>query len=132
VLTGARQTGKTTLARHSFADYAYLAIDDSVQSANLMKPTFSQWQTLYPYAVLDEIQKESRLINSIKATYDRFPNIRYLLLGSNQFLLMEKVKYNINISLRDFEIIAANGRDFALNHYSPKKVAERLLETCNI
>jgi hypothetical protein len=57
VLTGARQTGKTTVARHSFADYVYLAIDDPVQCAGLVKFTSSQWQTFYPQAVLDEIKK---------------------------------------------------------------------------
>jgi glycosyltransferase involved in cell wall biosynthesis len=29
------------------------------------------------------------------------------------------------------EKIAANGRDFALRHYSPKKIAERLLKIYN-
>jgi predicted AAA+ superfamily ATPase len=95
VLTGARQTGKTTIARRGFADYVYLAVDDSVQCANLVKLTSSQWQTFYPQAVLDEIQKEPALINSIKSTYDGFSNTRYLLLGSSQFLLMEKVKESL-------------------------------------
>lgn len=95
VLTGARQTGKTTIARHSFADYAYLAIDDSVQCSSLMKLTASQWQNFYPYAVLDEVQKEPALIDHIKATYDQFADTRYLLLGSSQFLLMEKVRESL-------------------------------------
>jgi predicted AAA+ superfamily ATPase len=95
VLTGARQTGKTTAARHSLSDYVYLAVDDPVQCANFVKLTASQWQTFYPQAVLDEIQKEPVLINSIKSTYDRFPETRYLLLGSSQFLLMEKVKESL-------------------------------------
>jgi predicted AAA+ superfamily ATPase len=95
VLTGARQTGKTTIARHSFANYTYLAIDDPVQCSSLMKLTASQWHTFYPKAVLDEVQKEPTLIDSIKATHDLFMDTRYLLLGSSQFLLMEKVKESL-------------------------------------
>ena len=95
VLTGARQTGKTTIARHCFADYPYLQIDDLVQSNELLKLTASQWSTFYPKAILDEVQKASQLIDSIKATYDQFPDTRYLLLGSSQFLLLEKVRESL-------------------------------------
>ena len=95
VFTGARQTGKTTIARHGFSDYVYLAIDDFVQSRELLKLTAQQWKTLYAKAVLDEVQKEPALIHSIKATYDQFPDTRYLLLGSSQFLLLEKVRESL-------------------------------------
>jgi predicted AAA+ superfamily ATPase len=95
VLTGARQTGKTTIARHSFADYVYLAVDDPVQCSNFMKLTAAQWHKFYPNAVLDEVQKEPTLIDSIKAAHDLFKDTRYLLLGSSQFLLMEKVKESL-------------------------------------
>jgi predicted AAA+ superfamily ATPase len=95
ILTGARQTGKTTLARHCFADYTYLAVDDPVQVSSFLKLTSSQWHTFYPHAVLDEVQKKTALIDSIKATHDQFADTRYLLLGSSQFLLMEKVKESL-------------------------------------
>jgi predicted AAA+ superfamily ATPase len=95
VLTGARQTGKTTIARHCFSDYTYLAVDDLVQCSNLLKLTSSQWHAFYPHAVLDEVQKELALIDSIKSTHDQFADTRYLLLGSSQFLLMEKVKESL-------------------------------------
>lgn len=95
MLTGARQTGKTTNVRHCFADYVYLAVDDLVQRSNLLKLTAAQWHTFYPHAVLDEVQKEPALIDSIKSAYDRFDDTRYVLLGSSQFLLMEKVKESL-------------------------------------
>jgi predicted AAA+ superfamily ATPase len=83
------------IARHSFADYNYLAVDDPVQAGSIMKLTSQQWYTFYPKAVLDEVQKEPMLISSIKSTYDQFADTRYLLLGSSQFLLMEKVKESL-------------------------------------
>ena len=95
VFTGARQTGKTTIAHHCFADYSYLAIDDLVQSSQLQNLTAAQWKLFYPQAALDEIQKQPALIDSIKAVYDQFPDTRYLLLGSSQFLLMEKVRESL-------------------------------------
>jgi predicted AAA+ superfamily ATPase len=95
VLTGARQTGKTIVARHSFADYDYLAVDSPVQADSLMKLTSQQWHTFYPKAVLDEVQSKPSLMDSIKSTHDQFADTRYLLLGSSQFLLMEKVKESL-------------------------------------
>lgn len=95
ILTGARQTGKTTAAHHCFTDYTYLAVDDPVQSSNFLKLTSSQWNAFYPHAVLDEVQKNPVLIDSIKATHEQFANTRYLLLGSSQFMLMKKVKESL-------------------------------------
>ena len=95
IFTGARQTGKTTLARFCFSDYIYLAIEDHVQSSELLKLTANQWKTFYPKAVLDEVQKAPQLIDSIKATFDQFQDTRYLLLGSSQFLLLEKVRESL-------------------------------------
>ena len=95
VLTGARQTGKTTVAKHCFADHTYLSIEDPVQRTVYLKLNAAQWKNIYPKAVLDEIQKEPALIESIKSVYDQFPEPRYILMGSSQFLLMEKVKESL-------------------------------------
>ena len=62
VLTGARQTGKTTLAGYCFPDYAYLSIEDPVKRKDYQLLTADQWKTLYPRAILDEVQKEPVLI----------------------------------------------------------------------
>jgi predicted AAA+ superfamily ATPase len=95
VLTGARQTGKTTLAGHCFPDYAYLSIEDPVKRKDYRLLTADQWKTLYPRAILDEVQKEPVLIESIKSVYDQFDGPRYVLPGSSQFLLMEKVRESL-------------------------------------
>jgi uncharacterized protein len=92
VLTGARQTGKTTLIRHLFSEYKYISVEDPVTRGSYVQLTASQWSSLYPKAILDEVQKEPKLIESIKAVYDQWDNPRYILLGSSQLLLLEKVK----------------------------------------
>lgn len=95
VLTGARQTGKTTLIRHLFPDYEYLSIEDPVMRGQYAKLTASQWKELFPMAILDEVQKKPVLIESIKSVYDQWPDPRYLLLGSSQLLLLKKVKESL-------------------------------------
>ncbi|MDD4967973.1 MAG: ATP-binding protein [Paludibacter sp.] len=92
VLTGARQTGKTTLVRKLFPNYEYISIEDPVLRNVYLGLSAQQWKTLYPQAILDEVQKEPAIIESIKATYDQWGEPRYILLGSSQLLLMEKIR----------------------------------------
>jgi predicted AAA+ superfamily ATPase len=95
VLTGARQTGKTTLTKAAFPNYEYISIEDPVLRSQYTSLTSAQWQKMFPRAILDEIQKEPVLIESIKATYDQYPEPRYVLLGSSQLLLLKKVKESL-------------------------------------
>ena len=95
VLTGARQTGKTTIIKQCFPEYAYFPIDNLLQSSELKKLSAEQWHNNYPKAILDEVQIEPQLISTIKATFDQFEDTRYLLLGSSQFLLLQKVKESL-------------------------------------
>ncbi len=95
VLTGARQTGKTTLAKLCFPSYEYLSIEDPVLRVQYKQLAANQWESVYPKAILDEVQKEPVLIESIKATYDQYENVRYILLGSSQIMLLKKVKESL-------------------------------------
>lgn len=95
VLTGARQTGKTTLVKQIFSDYNYISIEDPITIDQYKSLTATQWKTTYPKAILDEIQKEPQLIESIKAVYDQFPEPRYILLGSSQIMLLKNIRESL-------------------------------------
>ena len=95
VLTGARQTGKTTLVRVLFPDYTYLTLDDPITRPDYARLSAAQWQERYPLVILDEVQKLPALLDSVKATYDQYPHTRYILLGSSQILLLEKVQESL-------------------------------------
>ena len=95
VLTGARQVGKTTLVQNVATKYKHLSIEDPVGRLAYTSLSATQWEQLYPQAVLDEVQKEPQLIESIKATYDAFDHVRYILTGSSQLLLLQKVKESL-------------------------------------
>lgn len=95
VVTGARQTGKTTLVMNGFSKYRYISIEDPITRMEYSKLTSTQWKTLYPQAALDEVQKEPSLIESIKSVYDQWTDTKYILLGSSQLLLMKQVKESL-------------------------------------
>lgn len=95
VLTGARQTGKTTLVKHLFPDYEYISVEDPILRSRYSSLIASQWHNMYPKSILDEVQKEPKLIESIKSVYDQWDDPRYVLLGSSQLVLLEKVKESL-------------------------------------
>ncbi len=95
VLTGARQVGKTYLVKKLLPDYRYISIEDPVTRSSYTALSAAQWHSLYPKAALDEVQKEPQVIESIKSVYDQFDDTRYILLGSSQLLLMNKVKESL-------------------------------------
>lgn len=95
VLTGARQTGKTTLIKEMFPEYEYISIEDPVVVESYKSLTSAQWNQLYPMAILDEIQKEPQIVESIKAVYDQYKEARYVLLGSSQILLLKKIRESL-------------------------------------
>ncbi|MCK9463541.1 MAG: AAA family ATPase, partial [Proteobacteria bacterium] len=92
VITGARQTGKSTLARMAFPDYDVVNLDSPVERALYERWAPAEWISRYPRAVIDEAQKLPAIFDTIKACYDRNPDVRYVLLGSSQILLMKGVR----------------------------------------
>ena len=94
-LTGARQTGKTTLAKEALPDYSYILLDDPIVRPQYLSLTVPQWYHKYPQAVLDEIQKAPQLFETVKGLYDVYSDCRYLLTGSSQILLMDRVKESL-------------------------------------
>jgi predicted AAA+ superfamily ATPase len=104
VITGARQTGKTTLVKHTFPKMKYIAVDDPVLIGQYTSLTVSQWHEYYPQAILDEVQKIPALIESIKAVYDQFPDVIYILTGSSQFLHLNKVSESLADRAAIFEL----------------------------
>lgn len=95
VLTGARQTGKTTLCKKLFKDYAFVSLEDPVLRVSYRNLTATQWSRQFPLAILDEIQKEPKLVESIKAVWDQYEEPRYVITGSSQILLLEKVRESL-------------------------------------
>mgnify|MGYP005850154421 CR=1 FL=1 len=92
VLTGPRQTGKTTLASKLFPDHVLLSMEDPVVRPEFSRLTSKDWAVRYPRAVIDEVQKLPPLMETIKACYDQYPEVRYVLLGSSQIMVMKRIR----------------------------------------
>ncbi len=129
IFTGARQTGKTTLCKSLFPGYQYLSIEDPVLRSRYAQLTAAQWKDLYPRAILDEVQKQPELIESIKAVYDQWDEPRYILLGSSQLLLLEKVKESLAGRCTIIELYPLTLPELRTGSFADK-VGESLFQHC--
>jgi len=97
VLTGPRQSGKTTLIRHHFGQtHRYCSLDDplireqATSDPNLLMARFE------PPVMFDEIQYAPSLLHTIKAEIDRRRDPgRFLLSGSAQFSMVKGISESL-------------------------------------
>jgi predicted AAA+ superfamily ATPase len=92
LLTGARQTGKTTLLKSSYPDLAYFNLDAFEYREQLKRISSFSWGRDIGNAVIDEIQKEPELFDKIKFAFDE-GNLQFCALsGSAQVLLLKQIR----------------------------------------
>jgi uncharacterized protein len=93
VLTGARQVGKTTLARALYGgELRYLNLDSPGERERLRGVPAEAWGRVVGPAVLDEVQKSPGLLDKVKWAYDEGDLSFSVLLGSSRILLLEQVR----------------------------------------
>jgi predicted AAA+ superfamily ATPase len=93
VLTGARQVGKTTLARALYGgELRYLNLDSPGERDRLRGVPAEAWARVVGPAVLDEVQKSPGLLDKVKWAYDEGDLPFSVLLGSSRILLLEQVR----------------------------------------
>jgi len=94
VLTGARQTGKTTLLKHLFGErYRYVSLETPDVLAAVRADPRGFLQLYAPPLILDEVQNAPELLPYIKEDIDshRERKGQYILSGSQNLLMMQRV-----------------------------------------
>ena len=92
ILSGARQTGKSTLLRNEkpFIDWRYLSFDD-LDVLGRVKEDPKSLLSIEVDTVIDEIQKAPEILPLIKRLVDENRRRHFVLSGSADLLLMHKV-----------------------------------------
>jgi predicted AAA+ superfamily ATPase len=93
VLTGPRQSGKTTLLQHLFAKNNYVSLETPDIRAAAIEDPRGFLDTYHPPVIFDEVQYAPGLLAYVKERIDAHRNMpgQYLLTGSQNLLLAEKI-----------------------------------------
>lgn len=95
-LTGPRQSGKSTLLRHSFPEYKYVSLEDPDVRLFATDDPRGFLSTYPDKTIIDEAQRVPALFSYIQTHTDKEGHEgMYLLAGSHNFLLMESISQSL-------------------------------------
>src|SRR5438552_1662092 len=97
VLTGARQTGKTSTLLRLFPKYGFVSLDLPTEAEQAEKEPQSFLGRHSSPVIIDEVQYAPRLFRHLKVLVDanRDRNGQFLLTGSQKFTLMKNVSESL-------------------------------------
>ena len=97
VLTGARQTGKTSTLRRLFPHHEFVSLDLPTEAEQAEKEPQRFLSDHTPPVVIDEVQYAPNLFRYLKVAVDadRERNGQFLLTGSQKFTLMKSVSESL-------------------------------------
>jgi len=98
LLTGARQTGKTTLAKALYPNLRYINPDAPENREAVQNMASAAWGWDIGAAVLDEAQKEPVVFEKVKYAYDAGDISFTVLLGSSQIFMLKKLRETLALA----------------------------------
>lgn len=114
IVTGPRQSGKTTLLKHLFSkNHAYVSMDDPSLRLMATQDPALFFQNYKPPVIIDEIQYAPQLLSSIKIMIDKKRGLagQFLLTGSQIFPLMAKVSESLAGRIAVFNLLSFSLRE---------------------
>lgn len=135
ILTGARQTGKSTLCKTLLKrTHTYVSLEDPDIRRQAVEDPRTFLKNFPAPVILDEIQNAPELPSYIQGIVDehRTRYGQYILTGSQNFLLMEKVSQSLPgraalLTLHTCSVAEIDGRKVAPRS-EPKAVADWILK----
>ena len=95
-VTGARQTGKTTLVREIFSDKPYVSLENPDQRQFALEDPKGFLRTYPKGAILDEVQRTPELFSWLQEILDNNREKgQFILTGSNNFLLQQSIAQSL-------------------------------------
>jgi len=113
LILGARQVGKTTLARQCFPQLLYVDLEEpATRQLFLDDPTFQLERRASAPLILDEAQAVPPLFAALRGLIDQRPGVagRFLLLGSAQPTLIREVSESLagRVGIVDLDPLTAH------------------------
>lgn len=94
ILTGPRQSGKTTILRTLLSDYAYTSLEspDALLEAKNDPRAFLE---RHKKIIIDEVQNFPELFSYLQEYIDQSDEYKFVLSGSQNILLLEKISQTL-------------------------------------
>jgi hypothetical protein len=124
-ITGPRQSGKTTLSKNIFSDYAYF---------NLENPLTREFAESDPKAfldqekkmVIDEIQRLPDLFSFLQVIVDEDKSRKFVITGSQNFLITEAVSQSLAGRVAIFKLLPLTLKEIQENKIKLGDIYQRL------
>lgn len=95
-LTGPRQSGKATLAREAFPEYAYVSLEEPDTRDFAIEDPRNFLSQYSRNVIIDEVQRAPEIFSYLQADVDRDKSCgRFILTGSQNFALNEKISQSL-------------------------------------
>lgn len=94
-ITGPRQSGKTTLCHEIFPDFAYVNLEDPITRSQIMADPRKFFDLHSSGLIIDEAHHYPDLFSFIQVTVDQYSERRFIITGSSNFALLEKVTQSL-------------------------------------
>lgn len=104
LITGARQTGKTTLAKAMYRNLRYINLDAPENRESVRNISSAAWSRDIGMAIVDEAQKEPVVFEKVKYAYDDGALPFTVLLGSSQVLMLKRIRETLAGRISIFEL----------------------------
>lgn len=128
LVTGARQTGKSSLLERTFPDYNYVSLDLPNLAAEARENGSYFLERHATPIIIDEIQYAPELFRFLKIAIDKQRNQfgRYLLTGSQKFSLMTGISESLSGRISIFECHSLSVRELYHHEQSDLSTAQVL------
>lgn len=104
-LVGPRQSGKTTLAKALFPSYTYLSLENLDLRHYASRDPRGFLNDYGSFVILDEVQRVPELFSYLQEIVDTNQSpAQYILTGSSQFLLLEKITQSLAGRIATFKL----------------------------
>lgn len=95
ILTGPRQSGKTTLCKMAFPTYRYVNLENPDTRELLVRDPISFLKENKEGMIVDEAQLYPDLFSYIQVLVDEDKSLHFVLSGSNNFTFMERITQSL-------------------------------------
>jgi uncharacterized protein len=127
VLTGPRQSGKTTLARTLFPGKPYVSLEDPAERDFARADARSLLARFSNGAILDEVQRSPDLFSWLQGVLDERGRMgEFVLTGSQQFGLMAGITQSLAGRVGRVELLPLAAAELAAAKVLPAKLEDAL------